>query len=93
MDTNFRFIADGEKIKKLRTEKGFHSTYELAKYVGVAPSTITTIEQGTRSNCYVDSIARIAIVLEVSMEELLKKEPLKDQELSFKSRKKLNNEN
>lgn len=86
MDTNFKFIADGEKIKKLRIEKGYRSTYELAKYVGVAASTITTIEQGTRSNCYVDSIARISIVLGVSMEELLKKEPVNIENFNYKKR-------
>lgn len=88
MDENYRFVVDGDKIRKSRLEKGYENIQQFSRKAGIAHSTLITIESGTRLNCYIDSLARIAKVLEVPIEKLLKIVPITKKRLPYKARKK-----
>jgi len=61
----------GENIKKLRNKQGL-SQDDLARKAGLKYSTLAKIEGDFVKKPGVQMIAKIAKVLEVSMEELLK---------------------
>lgn len=61
----------GENIKKLRTKQGI-SQDDLARKAGLKYSTLAKIEGDFVTKPGVQMIAKIAKVLGVSMEELLK---------------------
>jgi XRE family transcriptional regulator of biofilm formation len=65
----------GEKIKRLRNEKDL-SISELAEKAGVAKSYLSSIERNIQSNPSIQFIEKIGHVLGVSVNELLRKDPL-----------------
>lgn len=60
----------GEKVKRLRTEKGL-SISELAERAGVAKSYLSSIERNIQSNPSIQFLEKIAAVLDISVESLL----------------------
>lgn len=76
----------GEKIKKIREKRGLTQT-ELARRCGVPHATIWNIENGKRNPGF-KVLPKIAEVLNVSIDELLKEEEdfeelMKDPELKI----------
>lgn len=59
----------GENIKRLRNEKKL-TIRELSKTASVGSSTISEIETGKRQGLNSNTVQKIAIALEVSVEEL-----------------------
>ena len=60
----------GPKIAALRKQRGMRQK-DLAKYVGVCEDYISMIERGKRTPAR-KTLIRIALILEVSLEELMK---------------------
>ena len=58
-------------LRKLREAKGF-SQEKLARLADVANNTIIKIEAGKNQNPTLDTLKKIAGVLEVSVDELIK---------------------
>lgn len=61
----------GEKIQKLRKEKGM-SQDELARKADIPYTTLTKIEIGVIKKPSVFAVAKIAEALEISLDELIK---------------------
>jgi transcriptional regulator with XRE-family HTH domain len=59
----------GERIKKIRKEKGF-TQVELAQKTGIAQNYISSYEIGRRKAQY-DALANLALALNVSIDSLL----------------------
>jgi XRE family transcriptional regulator, master regulator for biofilm formation len=66
----------GERIKRLRIEKGL-SLIDLARIAGVSKSYLSQIERGKQNNPSLQFLQKIAIPLETSLEYLL--EEIEDQ--------------
>ncbi len=60
-------------IKKIRKKKGL-SQDKLAKLADVTLTTLVKLESGTNDNPTIKTLKRIADVLEVSMDRLVKSE-------------------
>ncbi len=60
-----------KNLKKLREKKGF-SQDRLAKIADVANNTVIKIEQGDNKNPTLETLKKIAKVLEVSVDDLIK---------------------
>lgn len=60
----------GKRVRELRKERGL-SLSELAEAAGIAKSYLSTIERDIHSNPSVHLLAKIAGILEVSLEELV----------------------
>ncbi|TKC19593.1 helix-turn-helix domain-containing protein [Robertmurraya kyonggiensis] len=69
----------GERIKQLRTKKGY-SISELAKIAGVSKSYLSYIERNVQRNPSLQFLTKIAETLETSMEYLLEEEIQLDEE-------------
>ncbi len=59
-----------KNLKKLREKKGF-SQDRLAKIADVANNTVIKIEQGDNKNPTLETLKKIAKVLEVSVDDLI----------------------
>jgi len=68
-------VLIGEKIKRLRNEKDL-SISELAEKAGVAKSYLSSIERNIQSNPSIQFMEKIGHVLGVSVNELLRDDPL-----------------
>ena len=69
----------GEKIQKLRKEKNL-SLRALAEKAGISKSTLSDIENGN-TNPTTNTLNKLAIALNVSLEDLFKSEPVTDEKL------------
>ena len=65
----FDFKRFGNRIKKLRMEKGFRQ-YELAELLGISGNHMSKIENG-KEGASLDLLYRICIVLDVSSDYLI----------------------
>ena len=61
----------GERVQKLRMKKGF-SLSELAERAGVAKSYLSAIERNIQTNPSIQFLEKIADVLDVTVEELIR---------------------
>ncbi|MBB6217543.1 transcriptional regulator with XRE-family HTH domain [Anaerosolibacter carboniphilus] len=61
----------GDNIKYFREIKGFNKK-ELAELIGVTPAYLSLIENNERKNPAIDTIQKIADILNVSVDDLLK---------------------
>ncbi len=68
-------VLIGEKIKQLRNDKDL-SISELAEKAGVAKSYLSSIERNIQSNPSIQFMEKIGQVLGVTVNELLRDEPL-----------------
>jgi XRE family transcriptional regulator, master regulator for biofilm formation len=72
----------GERIKKLRKEKGY-SLSVLAEQAGVSKSYLSYLERNVKNNPSLQFLSKIATTLETSIEYLLGEEKIvKENELS-----------
>lgn len=60
----------GNIIKKYRKASGL-SVYKLAKQVNISHSYVTQIENGKRNNPNIDIIVKIAVVLNIPIEDII----------------------
>ncbi|MEW9676005.1 helix-turn-helix domain-containing protein [Lentibacillus sp. L22] len=63
----------GEKIKQLRQNKKM-SISELAEKAGVAKSYLSSIERGLQTNPSIQFIEKISVVLEISVNDLVRED-------------------
>jgi len=64
-------MVESSKIKRIREKMGL-SQEKLARLADVSNNTIINIEAGKQQNPTIDTIKKIAKVLNVSIEELIK---------------------
>lgn len=67
----------GERIKRLREQKGY-SISELAKIAGVSKSYLSYIERDVQRNPSLQFLSKIAITLDTSIEHLLGEETVEE---------------
>lgn len=70
----------GEKIKQLRQEKKM-SISELAEKAGVAKSYLSSIERNLQTNPSIQFIEKVGMVLDVSVNDLLREKTIQVEEL------------
>jgi XRE family transcriptional regulator of biofilm formation len=68
----------GERVKKYRKEAGMSLT-ELAEKAGVAKSYLSALERDIQTNPSIQFLEKIATVLQINMNLLLKDQPLYEQ--------------
>ncbi|WML59152.1 helix-turn-helix transcriptional regulator [Neobacillus sp. PS2-9] len=64
---------DGKRLKQLRLGKGFSLT-KLSECTGISKSYLSLIERNIQRNPSLEILNKLATLLEVDMEELVKKE-------------------
>ena len=64
-------VGIGQKIRKCRLEKEL-SQEKLARLADLAFPTISKIESGETPNPTIDTVKKIAAVLEISVDDLIK---------------------
>ena len=60
----------GDRIRELRKARGWNR-YELARRAGLSGPTISLIESGQRSRCYIDTAYQIASALDMTVDEMI----------------------
>lgn len=63
----------GKRVRKLRLEKGL-SLSELSQASGVAKSYLSTLERNIQSNPSIQLLDKIAVALDISLEQLVQPE-------------------
>ena len=64
-------MSIASNVKKIRAEKGL-SLEKVARLADLSLSTVVKIEDGTNQNPTINSLSKIAIALEVRVDDLLK---------------------
>lgn len=72
----------GERVKKYRKDAGMSLT-ELAEKAGVAKSYLSALERNIQTNPSIQFLEKIAEVLKVNMNQLLKDHPEEDSQYSL----------
>ncbi|WP_050607236.1 helix-turn-helix domain-containing protein [Clostridium niameyense] len=70
----------GENIKRLRELKGL-GVNELSRMSGVNASYISAMERGEKENPTINTLKKLADTLEVTVDELMKSEPISEDKL------------
>ncbi len=71
MDTQKEQSKIGTRIKELRLKKGLSQDL-VSKKANLSFQTISKIESGTTPNPTIDTVRKIANVLDISLDELMK---------------------
>lgn len=72
----------GERLRELRLEKGY-SISELAELAGVSKSYLSYIERDVQKNPSLQFLRKIALTLEIEVEDLLGSSPVIDHSNEF----------
>ncbi|OSB16726.1 transcriptional regulator [Clostridium sporogenes] len=70
----------GENIKRIRENKGL-GVNELSRLSGVNASYISAMERGEKENPTITTLKKLADTLEVTVDELMKEEPITGEKL------------
>jgi len=72
MSNNNHLPNIGENIKKIRQEKGI-SQDRLSKLADLSLNTVVNVESGTSPNPTIETLSKIALALDVGVNDLIKK--------------------
>ena len=65
-------MSIASNVKKIRAEKGL-SLEKVARLADLSLSTVVKIEDGTNQNPTINSLSKIAVALEVKVDDLIQK--------------------
>ncbi len=77
-------LSIGERIKQIRKEKGI-TQRELVRYTYLSINAISKLEQGLVKNPTIRSIAIMARLLDISLDEVIKRTELEEEINHIKS--------